>query len=118
MGSVKKSPFRIIATLLLVIAILSLSGLTATAASFADAGSISSCCDSDCDDDTRNDETQKKSGPCSTPDCPCFSCISMVMAAPFALRYFSTVETIAFIPTRNYQLSEYIVSIDYPPEIA
>lgn len=92
---------------------LSLSGLTATATSFADAQSLSSCCDSDCDD-----ETPKKSGPCSTPDCPCFSCISMVMAAPFALRYFSTVETITFIPTPNYQLSEYIASIDYPPEVA
>lgn len=113
MGSVKNSPFRIIATLLLVIAILSLSGLTSTAASFADLQSLSSCCDTDCDD-----ESPEKSGPCSTPDCPCFSCISMVMAAPFALRYCSTVETIAFIPTRECQLSEYIPSIDYPPEIA
>ena len=117
MSSVKNSPFRIIATLMLVIAILSMSGVTATAACFADAQSISSCCDSDCDSAPPKD-TPEQSGPCSALDCPCFSCISMVMAAPFVLRYFITVKTIDFIPSPYFQLSEYIPSIDYPPEAA
>ena len=113
MAGVKKSPFRIIAGLLLIIAILSLSGLPSMAATYLDAQNVSSCCDSDCDD-----ETPKESAPCSAPDCPCFSCISMVMSTQFALLPFSTFEVITSITTPGYPLSGYTASIDHPPRFS
>lgn len=107
MSAVKKSPFRIIAALMLVVSLLTLSGLTSTAAALMQAAA-NSCCASDCED--------APTGPCSTPDCPCFSCITMVMAtAPTVLRT-SSGELLAFVATQDFHLSEYIASIEYPPE--
>lgn len=113
MSAVKSAPIRIIAGLLLVIAILSLSGLPSMAATWIDAQHVSSCCDSDCDG-----ESPKESAPCSAPDCPCFSCVSMLISAQFTLLHFSTVEVIASLPTRSFHLSEYIASIDHPPRFS
>ena len=108
MSAVKKIPFRIIAALMLVVSLLTLSGLTSTAAALMQAAAANSCCASDCAD--------APAGPCSTPDCPCFSCITMVMAtAPTVLRT-SSGELLAFVSTQDFHLSEYIASIEYPPE--
>ena len=110
-SSVKKSPFRIIAALLLVVSLLTLSGLTSTAGALINASAANSCCDSGCDD-------APKSGPCSTPDCPCFSCISMVMALSLTVLRDSANEIVTYASKQHFHLCEFIPSIEYPPEAA
>ena len=110
MVPVKNSPFRIIAALMLVVSLLTLSGLTSTAATLMQSAAANSCCDSGCDD--------TPAGPCSAPDCPCFSCLTMVMAsAPTVLRT-SCGEQLTYTSSPNFHISEYIASIEYPPETA
>jgi len=90
--------------------LLTLSGLTATASTLMQATVAHSCCDSGCDD-------PPKSGPCSsTPDCPCFSCLSMVMAPPLTVIRSSADEQLSFASTKRLQPSGYLPSIEYPPE--
>lgn len=109
MTPVKNSPLRIIAALTLVITLLALSGLTSTAAALMHAASANSCCDSGCDD-------PPGAAPCSTPDCPCFSCISMVLATALTVLRSSAGEPLPQLSAHPFHLCEYIPSIEYPPE--
>jgi len=109
---VKKGPLRIIASLLLIVTLLTLSGLTATAGTLLTAATAKSCCDSGCDD------APAAGGPCSTPDCPCFSCISMILSPSITVQRNSAGERFSQIPPKRYQLSAYVRSIEYPPENA
>ena len=107
----KKGPLRIIASLLLVVALLTLSGLTSTAGTLLQAATANSCCDSGCDD-------PPAAGPCSTPDCPCFSCISMIIYPSLTIERTCMVQLLPHITPQRYQLSAYARSIEYPPEHA
>lgn len=107
--AVKKGPLRIIATLLLVVTLLTLSGLTATAATLVGAGTTHSCCDSGCDD-------PPAPVPCSSPDCPCFSCITMVIYPSLTLQRSGAAGLLPQTTPKLHQLSAYVRSIDYPPE--
>lgn len=100
------------ATLLLVVTLLTLSGLTATAETLFNAATANSCCDHDCDPD------QPPAGPCSTPDCPCFSCITMIVSPPLSLQYNSVELPHTLVTPQRYQSSAYLRSIEYPPEQA
>ena len=112
MSAVKKFPFRIIAAFMLVVALLTLSGVTSTAGTLLEAATANSCCNSGCDDSPGN------AGPCSTPDCPCFSCISMVMASTVTVLRSSPGELLSHVSAQHFHLSEFIPPIDYPPEAA
>lgn len=105
----KKGTLRIIAGLLLVVTLLTLSGLTATAGTLIAAATANSCCDHGCDDPT-------PAGPCSTPDCPCFSCVSMIVSPHLTVQRNSNELLIPLVTPKRYQLSAYIRSIEYPPE--
>lgn len=107
----KKSRFRIIAALLLVVTLLTLSGLTSTAATLLQVATANSCCDSGCDD-------PPAAGPCSTPDCPCFSCISMIAAYPPTILRDGAGVLLSHGSPQPLHLSEYAPSIEYPPETA
>ena len=105
----KKGTLRIIASLLLAVTLLTLSGLTATAGTLITASTASTCCDHGCDD-------QPPPGPCSTPDCPCFSCISMIVYPSLTIQRNSHESLIPLATPKRCQLSAYIRSIEYPPE--
>jgi hypothetical protein len=109
--AVKKRPLRITAALLLVVALLTLSGLTATASSLIGAAAPHSCCDSDRD-------APAAPLPCSSPDCTCFSCISMLVSPPFAPQRDGLVELLPLVTPKRHSSSAYVRSIDYPPEQA
>lgn len=107
----KTTPFRIIACIVLVATLLLLSGLPSTAATLLQGATANSCCD--------QEENGAPAGPCSTPDCHCYSCITMdLAAAPFTILR-ATPERLSFQGSLQIlHLCEYIVSIDYPPETA
>lgn len=95
---------------MLVVSLLTLSGVISTAATLIKAAAANSCCDSGCDD--------SPAGPCSAPDCPCFSCIAMVMATAPTVQRSSRDQRLVCASLHNFHLSEYIASIEYPPEAA
>jgi len=99
---------RISSVILLVAAMLALSGIVATAVALAHAEDAVACCD--------NDSQEKDSAPCSVPDCPCASCLSIEFVAPPAFAGGAAAGA-DFSPHRQlFFLSEFICSIDYPPE--
>lgn len=106
---VKKGPLRILATVLLVLTLLNLSGLTATAGTLIAAASANSCCDHGCDE-------PPAAGPCSTPDCPCFSCIAMIVVPALSVQRDLTERLLPLAVPKRHHLSAYIRSIEYPPE--
>lgn len=101
---------RILSLVLLVVAVLSLSGIVATAEALVHAGEAAACCDDD----------SKKQGPetdpCSVPDCPCAFCLTIDVAHPPTVSR-ATVGTVNFKPgQQRLPLSEFINLIEYPPE--
>lgn len=101
--------FRITAIVLLVVAILSLSGIVAAAELLAHAGEDIACCDSG--------TQEKDSDPCSVPDCPCPLCLSIDLVTLPAFLEVSPAVADLNPHLQFYFLSEFISSIDYPPEI-
>jgi len=101
--------FRITTIVLLVVAILSLSGIVATAELLAHAGEVIDCCDSS--------TPEKDSDPCSVPDCPCPLCLSLDLVALPAFLKVSSAGADLTPHLQLFFLSEFISSIDYPPEI-
>lgn len=110
MVDVKKGSFRILAYLVLVFTLLNVSGLTATAGTLITQATSNSCCDHGCDN------TPAPAGPCSTPDCPCFSCISMVVSPSLSVTRDIAELLLTPFPPKHVHVSSYIRSIDYPPE--
>ncbi|HBA89234.1 MAG TPA: hypothetical protein DCZ75_15000 [Geobacter sp.] len=110
----KKLPLRIVAGLMLVISLLTLSGLTATAGTLLETAQSKSCCAADSQDTTG----APAAGHCSTPDCPCFACISMILSPIVTLQRSWVGEPLSPISPVAYQLSAYVRSIEYPPENA
>jgi len=109
---VKTVPFQISSVILLIFALFTLSGLTSVAAAMVHVESPATCCDED------RDDNQTGPVPCSVPDCPCFSCINLIPANfPTALRT-SLVEVSLYRYQQSLNLSEYVSTIDYPPENA
>jgi len=101
--------FRITSIVLLVAAILSLSGIVATAELLlAHAGQEIDCCDSGM--------PEKDSDPCSVPDCPCPLCLSLDLVALPAFLAVSPAGADLDSHPQLLFLSEFISSIDYPPE--
>jgi len=109
---VKIVPFKIISVILLIFALFTLSGLATVAAALVHVESAATCCDED------RDDSQTGTVPCSVPDCSCFSCINLIPASfPTVLRT-SMGEVSLFRFQQNLHLSEYISSLEYPPENA
>jgi hypothetical protein len=101
--------FRITTIVLLVVAMLSLSGIVATAELLAHAGEDIACCGSS--------TPEKDSDPCSVPDCPCPLCLSLDLVALPAFLKVSPAGADLSPHLQLLFLSEFISSIDYPPEI-
>ena len=101
-----------ISLILLLVALLTLSGLTTTAAALVQADTATACCDKE-----RNDG-QTGTDPCSAPDCSCLSCMTIDLVDSPTIRRFSVGEALHCTPLQRFHLSEYVSSIDYPPEIS
>lgn len=100
---------RIVTIVFLVVAILSLSGIVASAELLALAGESSDCCD--------KSTPEQDSAPCSVPDCPCPLCLSLdLITLPVFLKVSPAGADLS-PRLQLYFLSEFISSIDYPPEI-
>jgi hypothetical protein len=105
-------PLRIISAILLVFALFTLSGVTTVAAALLHVENETTYCDED------RDAGQSVPAPCSVPDCPCFFCINLIPASfPTVLRT-SPGEISLYSYRQSLHLSEYVSSIDYPPENA
>ncbi|SNB46242.1 hypothetical protein [Geobacter sp. DSM 9736] len=101
---------RIGPIIMLLVAILALSGIAATAETLADANDRIGCCD------TGSDSDESGSRPCSLPDCPCASCLTVDHDPPRTLNVTASAVT-AFHPRQQlFPPSEFICSIDHPPE--
>ncbi|GFO63583.1 hypothetical protein GMPD_15020 [Geomonas paludis] len=99
------------AILLLVVALVTLSGITATASAMIGAAATHSCCDSD-------NGAPAAPAPCSSPDCSCFSCIALMVYPALTPQRDGGAVPLTLTPQRLHPLSTYVRSIDYPPEQA
>lgn len=110
---------RICSIVLLLVAMLTLSGIAATAGALVLAEAGSACCDNDADRKHSGSDSGSNSGsvPCSVPDCACAFCLTIDLPAlPTVSRVPATL-VLSFTPQqRVFPLSEFISSIDYPPE--
>lgn len=102
---------RTISLVLLLVALLTLSGLTTAAAALVHADTATACCDKE-----RNDG-QTGAVPCSAPDCSCISCMTIDLVDSPTIHRAPLGEALHFTPAQRFHLSEYLSSIDYPPEI-
>lgn len=100
---------RILAALLLTVTLLTLSGLTATASTLVSAATVHSCCDADSGGHAAPE-------PCSSPDCPCFSCMTMIVHPPVVSRRSGELQILPPLPFKRHPVSAFVSSIDYPPE--
>lgn len=101
---------RIFSVILLVVAVLALSGIASTAGALVHADEAVACCNDD------HDAGDSGSAPCSAPDCNCALCMAIdfvqllsVSGATPALLAFTTLK-LPFPPL------EFVSPIDYPPE--
>ncbi|QXE91705.1 hypothetical protein KP001_03965 [Geomonas subterranea] len=107
----KRHVLRILGALILVVSLLTLSGVAATAASFALDQPHTECCD------TGGAHPATGDGHSSSPDCPCFACITMILHAPVTVaRAAIDAEDLPQYPPPRSTLSAFVRSIDYPPE--
>lgn len=100
---------RICSIILLVAAVLALSGIAGTAEALLHAGEGVACCESD---SHGND-----SGTCTISYCSCAFCLTIdFVVSPTVSRVTAAAD--AFNPHRPlFAFSEFINSIDYPPEM-
>ncbi|AID57971.1 hypothetical protein Geob_3847 [Geotalea daltonii FRC-32] len=102
---------RIVSSILLLVAIISFSGIAATAAVFAGSTAGNACCDHEKGTDPA------ETVPCSVPDCPCPSC--MAAALPHHAPSHLSQPLFPFshlTPAQRMHLPGFGRSIDYPPE--
>lgn len=102
---------RILSTMLLVVAVLSLSGIVTTVEALVHAGDAACC---------NNDSPDKESGatPCPVPDCPCAFCLTIDAAYPPTVSR-TTVGAVSFNPhQQRFPVSDFINLIEYPPEVS
>ena len=104
------SPVRIIALIMLIIALLSMSGLTATASALVHADAAPVCCDKE------KGDSEKNNLPCPVPDCQCASCMAAELLMMPPVRRTSLESAIRYPSQHRQDLSAYFSSIDYPPE--
>lgn len=105
-------PVRIVFFIMLLISLLSLSGLTATASAMIHAEAATACCDQE------GDESEKGALPCQLPDCSCLSCMAIELVTLTNLPGTTLIETFYHVAAQQLHLSTYISSIEYPPETA
>jgi hypothetical protein len=104
-------PLRIGSIILLVLAILVLSGIVDTAEAMVHADDASACCGNG------SNEKESGAGPCSVPDCTCASCLTIDFPAFPTVSRAEAALIISFNPHRQiFHLSEFIRCIEYPPE--
>jgi hypothetical protein len=104
-------PLRIGSIILLVLAILVLSGIVDTAEAMVHADDASACCGNG------SNEKESGPGPCSVPDCTCASCLTIDFPAFPTVSRAEAALIISFNPHRQiFHLSEFIRCIEYPPE--
>lgn len=114
MFGVKRGTLRIAAVFILMVSLLTLSGLTATAAAMAEQGPGITCIDSGCDD-----HPVPGAGHGSSPDCHCFACITMILHTSISVaRALGDAAPLPPLPPKRHPLSSFVRSIDYPPEAA
>lgn len=102
---------RICSIILLVVAMLALSGVAATVDALVHADDAIACCDNDSNDKGSG------SGPCSVPDCLCAFCLTIEFAALPTISS-ATAAAVDFNPHQQlFPPAEFISAIDYPPEI-
>ncbi|WP_136526892.1 hypothetical protein [Geomonas ferrireducens] len=110
----KRGTLRIAAILILMVSVLTLSGLTATAAAMAQQAPGISCLDSGCDD-----HPVPGAGHGASPDCHCFACITMILQTSISVaRVTVDAAPLPLLPPKRHPLSSFVRSIDYPPEAA
>lgn len=110
----KKAPLRIIASIMLVVSLLTLSGLTAAADSLFSSSQAKSCCTAD----SPGTGAEPEGGSCSTPDCPCFSCISVILYPSSIAGRTATGEPLSPLSPHGRPLAGHVRTIEYPPEHA
>lgn len=108
----QSSLLRTISLIMLLLSILTLSGLTTTASALIHAETVAACCDKERDGENRGGL------PCSMPDCPCLACMAVDLVNAPALRRTTAAETVHYTSQQKLHLSAYLSSIEYPPETA
>lgn len=102
-------PFRIFSIIVLILALVVLSGLASTVSAAVTATVTDSCCDH-----PRTDTHPEL--PCPECDCPCASCLSCETVEPFSasIQARETVSPSVFLS--NLHPNPFANPIDYPPE--
>ncbi len=113
MIGVKRGTLRIAAVFILMVALLTLSGLSATAAAMAQQAPGITCLDSGCDDHPVPGAGH------GSPDCHCFACITMILQSSISVvPAAGDAAPLPLLPPKLHPLSSFVRSIDYPPEAA
>jgi hypothetical protein len=103
---------RIGSIILLLVALLSLSGIAAAAEALVQGDVASFCCSSD-------QEKESETGPCPVSDCVCASCLTISFSGIPSVTKIPVTVVVSFIRHQQmFPLSEFFRSIDYPPEYA
>lgn len=105
-------PHRAIALVLLILSFAMFSGIATTVSALERPERVDACCD------RGEAEPEPMSGPCSEPDCLCFSCLTLDRVA--SLTYVCPLQVTAsgFCPPRGFCPDGFSSVIDYPPETA
>lgn len=99
--------------LLLLIALFMLSGLGHAAEMLTPIDSASTCCPGESPIDVPPAES-----PCSSPDCPCLSCLSFDVPMAFRIQHHCPEFTSGHATSITFPPSGHDRAIEYPPEAA
>jgi hypothetical protein len=103
---------RTIALVLIVLSLAMFTGIGTTVSALERPERVDACCD------RGEAESDPVSGPCSEPDCLCFSCLTLDRVAPLTYLCPLQVTTSGFGPPPAFCPDGFSSVIDYPPEIA
>ena len=103
---------RVIALVLFILSLAVFTGIATTVSALDRPERVDACC-------ARGEtEQEPMSGPCSEPDCLCFSCLTLDRVAPPTYVYSLQVTASGFCPPRGFCPDGFNAVIDYPPETA
>jgi hypothetical protein len=105
---------RLLSPLALLLALLSWSGIATTAAALTHPEAQDACCPPAAG---AGDEDNAGSDPCSAPDCPCFSCLTLAASGQIELCLQRPPMLAAFPPPPALPRAGFANAIEYPPEI-
>ncbi len=106
------SPARILSFIMFVAVFFAVSGIVSTAHALIGDDAAEICCD------IEKKDRSGSSAPCSTPECNCISCLSAIVVPVIQ----HIVQPVSIGPCYQMSLlhlhaSDYISTIEYPPEI-